>query len=41
MFFWKIIEEKEAIIHKRAQRGDLKIPSKAQLRELAKKIDDL
>lgn len=41
MFFWKIIEEKEAIIQKRATRGDLKIPSNSQLRELAKKITDL
>lgn len=28
-FFWKIIQEKENIIQKKPQRGDLKIPSNA------------
>ena len=41
MFFWKIIEAKEDIIKQRAMRGDLKIPTNAQLAAFTKKITDL
>ena len=41
LFFWKVIQEKDEMITKKAARGDLKIPTQAQLSELAKKITDL
>ena len=40
-FFWKIIQEKDEMITRKAARGDLKIPTQAQLKDLAQKITDL
>jgi hypothetical protein len=42
LFFWKIIEHKENMVATLSNRGDASgIPSKKQLGELRKKIDDL
>ena len=40
-FFWKIIEQKENIIQQKQARGDNKIPTHSQLKELRDKITSL
>lgn len=41
MFFWKIVEQKENMIANLSIRGDPGIPTKKQLAELRRKIDEL